>query len=309
MVIPIRTYFKLLLSTVLSLMFLIKTDAQQMGDISFRPKVQNPVYAKGKGPTVVIDEAHNNFHTKEGRFKPFASVLESDGYKVESGESEFSYTSLSSVEILVIANALNQKNLNEWSLPTPSAFTNKEIEEVTKWVEKGGSLFLIADHMPFPGAAEELAKAFGFTFYNGFALRTDKRQDIFSIKNNGLKVSTITQGRPVDKEIVSIRSFTGQCFEALDDARPILVLDDHYVNRMPETAWEFEKNTETVSAKDFLQGAYMMYGEGRIVVFGEAAMFTSQQARGNKFGMSAPNATQNMQLLLNIMHWLDGTLE
>ncbi len=34
----------------------------------------------------------------------------------------------------------------------------------------GESVFLIADHMPFPGAAEELAASFGVLFGNGFAI-------------------------------------------------------------------------------------------------------------------------------------------
>ena len=32
-------------------------------------------------------------------------------------------------------------------------FSYEEIDAVTQWVNDGGALFLIADHMPFPGAA------------------------------------------------------------------------------------------------------------------------------------------------------------
>ena len=54
------------------------------------------------------------------------------------------------------------------------------------------------------------------------------------------------------------------------------------------------------------QGAVMAVGSGRVAVFGEAAMFSAQLAGPNQqpMGMNAPEAKQNHQLLLNVMHWL-----
>jgi hypothetical protein len=59
----------------------------------------------------------------------------------------------------------------------------------------------------------------------------------------------------------------------------------------------------------FSQIACLKYGKGRIIVSGEAAMFTSQQAGGRSVGMSSPEVPQNQQFLLNIIHWLDGLIE
>lgn len=42
-----------------------------------------PAYPKGKGPLVLIDESHNNFHTAVGTYKPFATRIERDGYVVK----------------------------------------------------------------------------------------------------------------------------------------------------------------------------------------------------------------------------------
>jgi hypothetical protein len=77
---------------------------------------------------------------------------------------------------------------------------------------------------------------------------------------------------------------------------------------MPRTAWQFEKDTPTISAENLVQGAYMNYGKGRIVIFGEAAMFTAQLQGKNKVGMNQKGASQNVQLLLNVIHWFDGLL-
>ena len=46
--------------------------AQQVSDVAYKPPVPRPAYKSGKGPRIVIDEAHHNFHTAEGRYKPFA---------------------------------------------------------------------------------------------------------------------------------------------------------------------------------------------------------------------------------------------
>jgi hypothetical protein len=97
---------------------------------------------------IFIDEGHHNFHTREGRYLPFTNLLESDGYQLKSYEGNFTHEKISAGKILVIANALNKKNVNDWFLPTPSAFTPAEIEVVKTWVKNGGNLFLIADHMP-----------------------------------------------------------------------------------------------------------------------------------------------------------------
>ncbi len=280
--------------------------AQQVADSLYDPAISNPVYAKGQGSIVLIDEAHTNFHTRSGRFSPFAHVLEKDGYVVSSSSESFTPDQLSKGKILVIANALHQSNRGQWTLPTPSAFTDEEIESVNTWVKNGGSLFLIADHMPFPGAAEKLAASFGFTFYNGFALKK-RGEDIFT-PDHGLMVSSLTQGRNEKENVTSLQSFTGQAFKIPQGCQSVIVLSSAYEVKMPQEAWAFKKDTPVISAENLSQGAYMKYGKGRIIVFGEAAMFTAQRNGKSKMGMNTKSASQNVQFLLNAIHWLDGVL-
>lgn len=284
----------------------ISAIAQQVADTLYSPDISNPVYKKGEGSIILIDEAHHNFHSRSGRFKPFAHVLEKDGYLVQASSELFTTESLNKGKILVISNALHESNTQQWTLPTPSAFTDDEINAVNAWVKNGGSLFLIADHMPFPGAAEKLAASFGFKFYNGFAMKKGGA-DIF-VPGNGLMINTLTKGRNEKESIASLQTFTGQAFQIPKDAQPIIVLNSKYEIKMPETAWEFEKDTRTVSGENMAQGAYMKYGDGRIVVFGEAAMFTAQLQGKNKMGMNTKSASQNAQFLLNVIHYLDGFL-
>ncbi len=292
----------------LLLLLSVSAFAQQVADTLYNPIILNPAYVNAQGPVVLIDEAHGNFHTMSGRFKPFARLLEKDGYVVRASAEPFTKDQLHAGKILVIANALHPDNLQRWTLPTPSAFTETEINVVNEWVNEGGCLFLIADHMPFPGAAEALAASFGFKFYNGFAMKKGGGKDIFSI-GEGLIENVITNGRDKKEAVTSLQSFAGQAFEIPNGAHPITTLNSTYQMLMPQTAWVFTKDTPATSAENLVQGAYMNYGKGRVVVFGEAAMFTAQLQGKSKVGMNVKSAAQNFQFVLNVIHWLDGILE
>jgi hypothetical protein len=143
--------------------------AQQHVDVEYVPRNSQCSFCKTDSPTVAVDAAHNNYHTIENRYKPFAKILKSDGYTVITHEQVFTKDSLKPIDILVIANALNEQNKENWDLPNYSAFTREEIKALYEWVKSGGSLFLIADHLPWPAAASELASVFGFSFFNGYA--------------------------------------------------------------------------------------------------------------------------------------------
>jgi len=300
--------------------FLAGCASGQVPDRSYQPSIAEPAYPQSEGPLVCLDEAHNNFHTLEDRFWAFGELLRKDGYKVEANREKFSAPILKACDVLVISNA--QLDIEEWGdypYPTPSAFSEDEITAVRTWVEDGGSLLLIADHMPLAGVASDLAAAFGVTFYNGFAVAgfndfdqldaAFNKQTIFSIETNTLVPSVITQGRSASETVTSVRSFTGQAFQAPESAQPVLALPKDFVLLMPETAWEFSPDTRTIPAGGWLQGAVLPFGKGRAAFFGEAAMFSAQRSAGEPVGMNAPGAEQNFQLVLNIMHWLSGVLK
>jgi len=283
--------------------------AQQVEDTTYNPSILHPAYEKGEGPVVLIDEAHYNYHTPEGRYKPFALLLQGDGYVVKSNKNPFSFEQLEKGKILVIANALSEASHENWVNPSSSAFTNEEIKTVKSWVKKGGSLLLIADHMPFAGDAAELAAAFGFQFNNGFALDSNLRGIIdFSTDNGMLKICAITSGRNEEENVAHVVSFTGQAFSIPEKASSIMQFDKRFLVYSPDTAWRFNAQTPVAPAEGLSQGAYMKYGKGRVVVFGEAAMFTAQLAGPNQYrvGMNSPQAESNYKLVLNVIHWLDG---
>jgi cyanophycinase len=280
--------------------------AQQVADSAFHFPVPRAAYAPGQGPLLVVDEAHANFHTVDGRYRPFAELARRDGYVVRAGTEPFSAASLEGVQVLVIANAMEEGA--EWAVPVASAFTDDEIEAVVAWVRGGGGLLLLADHMPFPGAADALGRALGLRFVNGFAELPD---DVFRRSDGTLADHPITRGRDRSERVDSVRTFTGQAFvAAAPGPHPLLVLDSGAVSLLPDTAWVFHDDTPSLDAQGAWQGAAFPLGAGRVVALGEAAMFSAQLAGAARrpMGMNHPQAAQNPQLLLNTLHWLSGLL-
>jgi uncharacterized protein (DUF2249 family) len=283
--------------------------AQQVADSAFAPDVGAAAYPAGTGPHVVIDGAHHDFHTAHRRYLSFAELLRRDGYRVDGLDEPLSPTGLDDVDVLVIANALHESNAlaDDWRLPTPSAFTPTEIAAVRAWVERGGALLLIADHMPFPGAAHDLAAAFGFELRNGFAFEGSERGPmVFRRSDGSLADHAVTNGARSGARIDSVVTFTGEAFQPAPDAASLLTFRSGTVSLEPDTAWIFHDDTPSVDVGGWSQGAVMRVEGGRVAVFGEAAMFSAQLAGPQRapMGMNHPMAAQNPRFLLNVLGWL-----
>lgn len=290
--------------------------SRQGADPAYRPKVVLPAFPDGTGPLVCVDEAHHNFHRINGRFKPFAELARADGFRVQALESGFQTPVPAVCRLLVIANAQpNDRDWEDYPYPTPSAFDTAEVARLTEWVRDGGRLLLVADHMPFPGAAAELGAAFGCQFLDGFAVAgfTTEAQaranflapTLFTEVDGTLRSSPATSGRPGSPPVTRVATFVGQAFQCGAEAAPLLVLPAGYVSLMPRKAWQFTMETPRVDVGGWLQGAVLQSGRGRVAIFGEAAMFTAQIADdGRPMGMNAPGGEQNDRYVLNLLEWL-----
>lgn len=282
--------------------------AQQLADPEFNASVANPAYNKN-GPRVLFDEAHHNFHTTEGRYKPFVDLLLNDGYRIVRNREPFTKTSLNSFKVLVIANALGAEEMDDNGADA-SAFTEEECAAVQEWVKGGGSLLLIADHAPFGGAAASLGDRFGVDMSKGFTYDpANSAKDIpslliFSRDNKLLTTHPITEGRNQNERLNLVQSFTGQSLKGPEDSVAVLKLADT-AKDTPNRAAD-----SSVSAAGRAQALAFKHGKGRVVIQGEAAMLSAQIAGANKqpMGMNVPG-NDNKQYALNLMHWLSGLLK
>lgn len=281
--------------------------AQQMADPEFNASVEHPAYSRS-GPRVLFDEAHNNFHTTTGRYKPFVDLIMQDGYRVIRNRQPFTSKVLDSFKVLLIANALGAEDMDDEGAGN-SAFTEEECQAVHDWVRSGGSLLLIADHAPFGSAAESLAKRFGVEMTKGFTYDEANSPAgnpsfiIYSRDNNLLADHPITEGRSSAERITRVVSFTGQSLKGPGDSVSVL--------KLSETAREKpDRDAKTsISVAGLAQAVAFKFGKGRVVVQGEAAMLSAQIAGPEKFkiGMNVPG-NDNKQYALNLMHWLSGLL-
>ena len=300
--------------------------AQQVPDRSFVPAVGAPAWPVGTGPRLCLDEAHHNFHTLAERFWAFGELARRDGFRVAPLRADFTAATLGACDLLVISNAQpNDQPWNSYVRPTPSAFTDAEIAAVTQWVEGGGRLLLIADHMPLAGAATKLAAAFGAQFTDGFAYpgatpeqveaarrRSGTLPTLFRDADGTLPAHPARNGRTRAEQVTQVRSFTGQAFRwDAAGVQPLLVLPADYVSLEPAIAWQFTADTPVRPVGGWLQGATRRQGAGRVALFGEAAMFSAQVAGAQRtpMGMNGPMAEQNAQFALNLLHWLVGVIE
>lgn len=287
-------------------------------DLDYRPSIADPEYRSGSGPVVCIDAAHHNFHRVDGLYRSFGDLLLADGYRIQVTDVAFDREVPADCRVLVIANA--QPSSAEWKhypYPTPSAFTDAEVRWIVTWVREGGRLLLIADHMPFPGAAASLAAGFGCRFNDGFAVadfssEAEGREafltpTLFSRQNGLLGSHPIVAGRSQTRQVTQVATFAGQAFLCGSGATALLVLPRDFVSLMPARPWEFTLQTLQVPVGGWLQGAAIEFGAGRVAIFGEGGMFAAQITDdGRPMGMNARGAEQNALFVRNIVDWLSG---
>jgi hypothetical protein len=300
---------RLLIAILTLLVCLAPGFAQQQADPEFDTSVARPAYKKD-GPRVMFDEAHHNFHTSDGRYKPFVDLLLNDGYKVIRNRQPFVKTRLTGFKILVIANALAGEDDDDNDGAYTPAFTAEEVAAVTDWVKDGGALLLIADHAPFGAAAMALAKSFGVAMSNGYtfdeqnSVAGNPTDLIFSRANKLLAIHPIMEGRNEQERINLVRSFTGESLYGPDGSVAILKLGDSATDSPHISA------NLAVSAAKGAQAIALKFGKGRVLVQGEAAMLSAQISGPDKrrMGMNVPG-NDNKQYALNLMHWLSGILK
>jgi hypothetical protein len=299
---------RLVLIFALGAALTVTAPGQQQADSKFDARLTHPAYLTIH-PKVLFDEAHNNFHTASGRYKPFVDLISNDGYQVVPNKQKFATETLKEFQVLVIANALGSSNVDAIEASDP-AFTQPECDTVREWVRNGGALLLIADHAPAGAAAAILSASFGVEMSKAYTADPTNFQRIaldvswimYSRENKALGDHAITRGRDESEQINRVLSFTGQSLKGPQGSAPILKLSDAaydvFDGNKPQQA-------RMSPAAGRSQAVALEFGKGRVVVFGEAAMLTAQE---KNFGMNYPGI-DNRQLALNVMHWLTGLLK
>ncbi len=111
-----------------------------------------------------------------------------------------------------------------------------------------------------------------------------------------------------------VATFGGAAFLTSVDFQPLMVFG-------PGSTAEIELNfnlpdfaqseNPRFEIAGWLHGATRRLGQGRLVILGEAAMCTAQRSGRDQrpLGMNHPEAAQNPQFCVNVVHWLSGLLD
>ena len=292
---------------------------QQVPDTTFDTHIERPAWERGKGPRLVLDEAHHNFHTLNGRYRPFGDLARGDGFRVTAGTSAFTREALATCDLLVIANALGSDDMGDSSAMRP-AFTDAEIAALKSWIESGGALLLIADHAPMGSAAASLGRALGVDMRSAYTLDPARSASgnpttIAYTPGGGLDTTrVIVRGRAGDPLVRRVVTFTGQSLAGPAGATKLLALsDESYDAMVTYDEWQRHDTIPAASRKSAAgraQGLAFELGRGRVVVMAEAAMMTAQLAGPggrSKFGMNAPGS-DDRQFAINVLRWLGRSL-
>ena len=266
-------------------------------DTSFNVAVQNPVCIN-KCQTILFDEAHNNYHTAAGRYKPFANLIANDGFKVLRGTMPFTIQSLEHINVVVIAST--------------GIINQIEIKVLNKWIHGGGSLLVITDHDN--PTSNDLLQSIGIqtpdinytadTLHGTFAIRFTKKEML-------LGNHPIINGRNNSEKIEVVNSFTGRTIIGPVGCSVLLPLSPSAVDYM--TIEPFLRMIEDMIPVQSMglrsHGVAFTLGKGKVVALSEAAMLTAQIfPDGQPVGMNL-SGSDNRQFALNIVRWLTDYLK
>lgn len=163
----------------------------------------------------------------------------------------------------------------------------------------------MGDHPPMGRAIESLSSVFGIAGSGGTvhsAKNTpvelkDSSILVFSDKNLDRKSPLIT-GRDSSEQVRKIMAFSGQA---------IIGDGGNYFLKLGEDSIYKNLKGGDGSAKGWAIGVSKKVKKGRVVVYGDASVFTSkiEDTSQQRMGISRPGI-DNVQLALNTFHWLSG---
>lgn len=289
-----------------------------------------PTYSEPAGPSfndvarpvIVFTEGHNNYGERDS-FADMEEFLAKEGFELRQHMGSITHDALKGASILHTDNALAPENQDNWTLPTPSAFTSEEISIIYDWVHDGGSLLMVIEHMPFGGSYEDLARAFNVETSNGFAvddrLLNDYSEEsisnagyfVFSRDNGSLGDHAILAGRRPHERIEFVAADVGSAFRLPERAVSLITLASDAISLEPSVSWEFDSATPRKPVSGWSQGGIMKVGKGRVAVLGDNFLIMApshlappylDSERDAVFGVYHP------QFTVNLYRWLSRQL-
>ncbi|MFZ1815267.1 MAG: DUF4350 domain-containing protein [Rhizobiaceae bacterium] len=308
---PLAIWFTALFFTLCPVACDALAQKSQGPDLDYAYANASPAWPQGTGPRIVFS-GKNSIFVRNGSHKPFARLAREDGYQVLTRDSDIDGEMLEKADILIIINAYQQNFRDFPAMLPPSAFQDSEIDAIHAWVERGGSLLILADHAPLGGGTSKLASTFGFDFLNGHTVEDAAARSGHVHVNNeftlaaGLNANTpVTDGSTGREKISHFQAFGGQAFIPAPGAIALLTLPQGWSAVFTYRIEPDLNSAPRIDASGMSQGAILDYGKGRVGVFAEAGGFTAQIiSDGRRFGFNTPEGRDNPEFVLSLLRWL-----
>jgi len=270
-------------------------------------------------PVIVFDKGHHNYGIDESDHV-IEQFLSDHGFTVRQDTGLITRRSLEGVDVFHTSNALAPENIDNWALPTPSAFTPDEIRVLLGWIREGGSLLVVIEHMPFGGSYHALATALGLDVSNGFAvdatLLSGYSPDIISTagellfhrREGSLSDHPILNTRMPFGTIDHLATNTGSAFRLPAQGLSLITFNSNVISLEPEISWVFDGDTPRVSVAGWSQAGVMELGKGRVAVLGDNFLISAPAYLEPPYvhdeNNEAERGAYNHQFTLNLYRWL-----
>jgi len=239
-------------------------------DTNVNLEVEDPSFEINDGPLIMFDSTHKNFFIQSHLIKPLVDLLLNDGYRVSFLDKEFSKSSLSQANVLVVITALPFDFATENSAADKNTFSENELNELQNWVSNGGSLLAFSEHAPFDQAINPLLRKFDIESSIGTTVDTINYESKYGPGMIKFETKNLNTNHPIVNgkyKVEKLVSFGGSA-----------LLGSKYENilKLDESSFNVKHSTGIgPDGKGNSQGLAGMYGSGKIAAFGDSNGFTA----------------------------------
>ena len=239
-------------------------------DTNVNLEVEDPSFEINDGPLIMFDSTHKNFFIQSHLIKPLVDLLLNDGYRVSFLDKEFSKSSLSQANVLVVITALPFDFATENSAADKNTFSENELNELQNWVSNGGSLLAFSEHAPFDQAINPLLRKFDIESSIGTTVDTINYESKYGPGMIKFETKNLNTNHPIVNgkyKVEKLVSFGGSA-----------LLGSKYENilKLDESSFNVKHSTGIgPEGKGNSQGLAGVYGSGKIAAFGDSNGFTA----------------------------------
>ncbi len=268
---------------------------------------------------VLIDQYHNTIYSKSREAsgaRAMLDIMQRDGFIVSRTDQPYA-DALTETDILIIHGLPNNKiELPSGEKLWQSPLSADEVENIVRWIDGGGSLFLTLSHFPNGSGARPLLDALNVKFADGYVWH--EKSPSFNDPDNGRcshffgmspEQGLVNQNHPALAEGLPVNRVDYLCGAAVYRSEKDAIL------RFPNGSHNHAKGSVDSGRRGLYETSDnyagvigFNFGSGRVVISADQGMFrnfifTFDETEKVYVTISNPD-NDNANLYVNLMRWL-----